>query len=210
VEQQAPVVVVEGPEVSFPPEPIYAFSGGQFRIQMTNQGNTVLNQVYLNTRFDLNYLYNICLRAPAKQRLYENLNLAPGASVWLDFGDIEAEGQILVPAQFCFWTSAPNNRPDTHHEDDAFCTAYTVPVRQPGRLSFRLYPNPAAGEIFLDWPEQHDRPDAYAWYDGLGKRLAGGTLDPNEPPWRIATPEHSSGLYFLRAGGRLFKVLVGQ
>ncbi len=78
---------------------IYSLQGGNFRLQITNKGDTTLERVLANIRFGRDYSIGICFVFPTRQQLYEGLNLMPGESVWVEFGDVWAANQSPLPTQ---------------------------------------------------------------------------------------------------------------
>lgn len=73
--------------------------GCDFQVQITNRGNTILQQV--NVNFTYEKIYLSCYNVPARQRLYTNLQLAPGESTWVSFGNFNIVARSLL-SEFCF------------------------------------------------------------------------------------------------------------
>lgn len=209
VQQQTPVEV---DTMIFPGSPaFYTLSGGNFKVQVTNHGDETLDEVYVNTRFGPEVVFPICFHIPAQQRRFTGLNLASGASAWLDFGDIDAPNQGVVPLQFCFWTTAPELRPDADHANDEHCFSYTTPVAEPNLTTWRLYPNPAFGShLQLAWPREADVPLLYEIFDAAGRRVRTGALDQDQNPAPVSIEGLPTGLYWVKAGSWRGRVVVQQ
>ncbi len=140
----APVYTVQYASSDPSQPPYYTIEGGDFQIEITNKGNVLLQEVCLNFGYEEDRI-GICFHSAHLQHRYTNLNLAPGASMWLDFGNLVLQRQSSLANEHCFWTSAPNNMPDTHHEDDYYCIPdyFLVDIHTPNNEHFSLLPNPA-------------------------------------------------------------------
>jgi hypothetical protein len=115
----------------FPSGTNYSMKGGHFRVQVTNKGTQTLNSVVVRMGLSIG-IYYYCYSGPRQPVVYHNLNLAPGASTWLDFGDIAINHQPSIAGQICFWTSAPDHHPDADHSNDVFCkNVYTTHCSNP-------------------------------------------------------------------------------
>jgi|GEM_PF-1786889 len=207
VEQQEPLRV-KITQNSWPPT-LYGLNGGKFRIRVQNYGTVSLQNIQINIRFPNNLPSRVCYSVSSKKRRYSNLNLLPGASVWLDFGDIEVPGQAQLPIQLCFWTSSPNQIPDERHENDRFCTAYTVPYKEPLKEPFfSIAPNPSDAGFLLVSP----RSDLIAFrldiYDLSGRLVYQQTL--REQQQFIDTQHWPNGYYWLKVGQWMQKLIVAR
>ncbi|MFZ1679097.1 MAG: T9SS type A sorting domain-containing protein [Saprospiraceae bacterium] len=100
---------------------IYSFSGGKFNVKILNTGNQPVDSFWLNTIFNTWTNYWFCAPAAATQRKYIIPKLFPGDSTWIEFGDFDAILQRVLPINFCFWTSGPDQHPDDIPEDDMYC-----------------------------------------------------------------------------------------
>ncbi|MGB3080891.1 MAG: T9SS type A sorting domain-containing protein [Saprospiraceae bacterium] len=100
---------------------IYSFSGGKFKVKILNTGNQPVDSFWLNTVFNEWTNYWFCAPASASQRKYIIPKLFPGDSTWVEFGDFDAILQRVLPVNFCFWTSGPDQHPDFIPEDDLYC-----------------------------------------------------------------------------------------
>lgn len=193
------------------PQVFYNLSGGQFQVQVTNYGSTMLEEIAVNIVFDSYVeIEAACFQKPSHHRRYYDLDLAPGASVWLDFGDIYAPGQESLQHDYCFWTSAPNTRPDAQHEDDHFChpVVYSVATAEALDGALRLYPNPSTGDLYLEWETGNEAPARYEIFDLSGRQVKAGSLDSGQNPARISVDGLPNGMYWIKAGGWQGKVVI--
>jgi hypothetical protein len=194
---------------SIPLGNLYNIYGGGFKIKVTNVGPIILNRVNLNIEFDRIITPNfICYSIAAKQKQFTNLNLGPGESTWLDFGDVEAQGQAEVPTEICFWTSSPNEQPDAVHENDQFChpVTYVVAAHELDSDAFSFMPNPA--DQFADLFFQEDLAgEPWQLFDALGRLMRAGVC-PGGNTLRLETEQLPNGFYLFQVKNRVSKLLV--
>ncbi|MFN8304665.1 MAG: T9SS type A sorting domain-containing protein [Saprospiraceae bacterium] len=210
VQQLAPVHV---DETVFPgvAQSFYKLSGGDFQVQVTNTGSNVLDRVDVLIEFNYNVFWDICFLRPARRLHYEGLGLAPGQSVWLPFGDIEADGQTSVPTEFCFWTAAPNEQPDAHHEDDYYCHTITLGSGEPQVAALKIAPNPADSRGFrVQLSQEAGQHLDYMLLDALGRPVVQGQLEKGSQETWIETQGLSTGLYIFQIGNWRSKVVVNR
>jgi len=208
VEQNEPLQVTVTPGSPWHPDEFHHFSGGKFRVQLLNAGNTVLHQAAVQIAFDWDYSGGICLERPAKQMRYAGLDLAPGETVWLDFGDIEAAGQTKAPTQLCFWTSAPNERPDANHDDDVFCHTAVVAAAEPGVTGFSIESNPAIDGCWLTFPGKQQTVGRV--FDISGHLLRQIELPAGNTRFYLDTSNWATGIYLLQIENWCGKIIVQQ
>ncbi len=210
VQQLVPVQV---DETSFPglTQSYYSLSGGDFKVQVTNTGSNVLDQADVLIEFNNNAFWDICFLRPAKRVHYDGLALAPGQSVWLSFGNIAAEGQTSVPTEFCFWTAAPNEQPDAHHDDDYYCHTITLGNDEPQIAPLSIAPNPADSRGFrVQLPQEAAQPLDYRLVDALGRTVVKGQLEKGSTETWIETPGVSPGFYVFQIGNWCAKVVINR
>ncbi len=186
----------------------YSLHGGNFQVQLTNQGNTLLEQVYVNFAYELNQ-NSICYFQPTAHQLYTGLGLAPGTSIWLNFGDLNVSAQSSLASEFCFWTSAPNGRPDARHEDDHYCTpaTYTVPTTTPSGLLIQLLPNPAQ-DYFRVLNAADAQGTTWQLHDATGRLVQEGIYPAGQPELSVSTQHLPNGFYFFRMNNYRGKLMV--
>ncbi|MBC7777777.1 MAG: T9SS type A sorting domain-containing protein [Phycisphaerae bacterium] len=187
---------------------VYDLSGGDFQVKISNLGDIPINQVCINTVFGYNLFFDICFNISAKQKQFYDLNLAPGASLWLDFGDIQASGQSSAPSEICFWTSSPNEQPDAIHENDRAChpASYTVSVMDPDFQQIALYPNPADDFVEIAFVENMEG-EKWQIFDATG-RLAKMGVCPSSQTMHLETGDLSNGFYLIRVKNSVVKFAV--
>lgn len=187
----------------------YKLEGGDFSIQVTNSGQTLLDNVDVLIGFEWIDV-QICMRRPVGRVHYTNLGLLPGMSIWRDFGDIIADFQPAAPTAFCFWTSAPNESPDGNHDDDVYCHTLLVGTGEPlQQFPLGISPNPAADALTIELPEGFA---AGNWevFNSTGQLVATGTNKAGEPTIEVTTAHFPNGLYMLRAGRGSAKFVVSH
>jgi hypothetical protein len=186
----------------------YNISGGGFKVKLTNSGQSVIDQVYVNVAFRRNNFVGFCFTHSTEQKRFSNLNLPPSESMWLDFGDIQARGQVAVPAEICFWTSSPNEQPDADQEDDLACltSSYTVATKEPDFPQASLSPNPADAFVDIAFSEKMDG-EKWQLFDAIGRLLQFG-ISPNGQVLRLETKHLTNGIYLIRFGGTMLKLVV--
>lgn len=207
VEQNEPLLVSLGPVWPWDTEEYYQFSGGKFRVQLRNAGNTILDRADVQIAFDWDESSGICLDLPVKQRRYTGLGLAPGESVWLDFGDIAAAGQSTAPTQLCFWVAAPNERPDADRSDDTYChmTILSSEEKIVGQCS--IFPNPADAccRVVLS----AEKALTGQVYDITGRLMQEVDIPAGEnTQFDLQTHDWPEGIYFLQVKNRVVKIVV--
>jgi hypothetical protein len=93
--------------------------------RITNYGNYTLNSCRINYHQGMHW---ICGQMGYSQ-LHDDLNLAPGESIWIDLGQIHYETNYFgwtppngeFTKNICVYTSNPNGHADTEVFNDAFC-----------------------------------------------------------------------------------------
>jgi hypothetical protein len=186
----------------------YNISGGGFKVKLTNSGQSVIDQVNVNVAFRQNNFVGFCFTHSTEQKRFSNLNLPPGESMWLDFGDIQARGQVAVPAEICFWTSSPNDQPDADSEDDFACitSSYTVAVKEPDFPQASLSPNPANAFVDISFSKKMEG-EKWQLFDAIGRLLQFGD-SPEGQVFRLETKHLANGVYLIRFESTMLKLVV--
>lgn len=206
VEQGTPLEVTEGFEDPWNPGKRYNYSGGNFKVQLTNTGSTVLDQADVQIAFEWDK-GAICYNRPVSRRRYTGLALAPGASVWLDFGNIYAGGQPILPMELCFWSAAPNERPDANRGDDVFCHTAVLSDEEPEIGQFSISPNPADTRCRLVLSAQ--KALLARVYDIAGRLIQEMDIPAGENTQvDLQTGDWPDGMYFLQMENRSEKIVV--
>ncbi len=188
---------------------LYNLNGGSFRVQIKNAGTSVLQKVRVNTRFEPNQFWGICFNIPAQYRDYDDLNLAPGAAVWKDFGDVSAQGQFML-RPICFWTSGPNDVPDAVHENDGHCidAQYSVTTSEPYLTpALQLSPNPTTDFLTVT---HSSALTILPWQivNALGEVLKSGSFEGDKITQVIDLKGIEPGVYYLQCGQWTGRFLV--
>ncbi len=187
---------------------IYNLSGGQFQIEVKNLGSEPLESVFVNIAFE--QVNGFCSRRPAKTKYFSGLHIPPNTSVWLDFGDVAANQQSALPAQLCFWTSAPNHQPDADPSNDISCKSFnSVATNEPGAAGYSIAPNPAYDVIYINFDEI---PVNGAWklYDMRGRQIKSGIIERGASALEINAIDLVSGQYIVVVDGLCLKVVVAH
>ena len=84
---------------------------------------------------------------------FENLNLLPGASTTLNWGELQIhtwEDFSGEQIELCFWTSLPNHHLETNNENDINCTEVLVAAHEPLPISYHHAFNAVADVLYLE------------------------------------------------------------
>lgn len=210
VEQLAPITVYASTSGG-PFPPYYTLTSVDFRVQVTNFGNVPVDHFYVSHAFGW-AVAGFCGYRPVTHLRFDGPTLAPGESCWLDMGKIGASDLTTLPSEYCFWTSAPNGRPDDDHLDDNFCHSIVLDAETPAApIALSITPNPTGSEGFwLTLPSitLYDNDLAYRLFDAMGRLVVSGQLAPGEVRQHIPTTQLPDGLYTLHAGKWKARVAV--
>lgn len=104
--------------------------------------------------------------------------------------DGDGIGDACDPNPFIFDPPAPSTfqAPDLHQDLN------TAPVL----TDFRLYPNPAKEELFLQFGEWIERPATIEVFNTMGQQVLLRTMGALQDQERIELPELPDGMYLLR------------
>lgn len=152
---------------------------------------------------------SICFPTAHLQRKYINLDLAPGASRWLDFGDLALQRQSTLAEEHCFWTSAPNNAPDAHHEDDHYCIPdyFLVDTYAPNEGYFSLLPNPAQAYFRVTAPAATAATE-WQLHDATGRLVQRGIYPAGQSELSVSTVQLPNGFYIFKMKNYAGKLIV--
>lgn len=204
VQQMSPLDTQSIASIFSPTGRFYSIKGGQFQVQVSNTGSEVLDEVDVMFSFAWSK-WSICHFRSAHRRHYSKLNLAPGASILLEFGDLLGEQQHEVPTELCFWTASPNEKPDIDHSDDVFCLTPTVNAFIPSDELIALSPNPVSDELLVINATQFSD---YQIHDLLGKVVGRGSFPAGQERTLIPVHHLKPSHYWLRIGTWTGQVVV--
>jgi Secretion system C-terminal sorting domain len=191
-----------------PPNVYYNYIGGDFQVEITNNSQQTLQNVYVNIRHGFNYFSAPCLNRPGTQYYYPNLNLAPGASVLVPFGDILAYGQEAEANNFCFFTSSPNHVPDRNHENDWLCKQINTATNTPIVENLLIAPNPVLDVCTVTLKEEMLNAN-WRLYDVQGRLVGNGKSDFSKN-LEISLELLDNGVYFLRIKDSIGRIVVAR
>ena len=179
---------------------LYNLEGGKFKMEITNTGSETIESFSVNIGFQEITNYWFCPPYSASFKFFENQNIEPGTSTWVEFDSIEAYRQKSVPAQLCFWTSGINYRPDDIPEDDRYCFDRIVSTKQETQGSFLIYPNPAGDVLYIS---NHTFASSVEWglRDIYGRIAKKGLYDDDQETLSIVTSDLPSGIYYFETNG---------
>lgn len=176
------------------------FSAVQVKIE--NTGQEVLEKVSLNSRF--NRCQGICQSAFTYFYTFEDLNLAPGESILLPVGDINAPGiPQAEEVELCFWTSLPNGKIDNQGANDLNCQRLLIndtPTID-NNYNLHLFPNPAQEKLHVDFEFGLLTDHVGQVYDALGRLVKTYNFPKGTTFETIDISRLSAGTYFLKLEG---------
>ncbi len=123
------------------------------QVTVENTGTTTINRLNVNfLHLTPNFLWD-CAEMQTSSNSFENLNLQPGATKVLDWGDqfmVFSENPSGQQLELCFWTSLPNQNLETNHDNDVSCTEILVAAHEPSPIAFSHAFNPVADVLYLE------------------------------------------------------------
>lgn len=128
---------------------IYHLSHGKFNIELQNTGSEPVHSFTINSGLNWMPQNDICSIDVPSYRNYKGYSILPGETKWVEFSELEGNWTIFPPPHFCFWTSAPNERPDDFPSDDMFCMENVVATSEAEFSHISLSPNPANSRILI-------------------------------------------------------------
>ncbi len=129
------------------------------QVTVENVGPTIINQLTVNFHHNTTVFLWECSELQSFSKSFDNLNLQPGASMVLDWGDqslLFQENPAGLQVELCFWTSLPNHHLETNNDNDVACTEVSVAAHEPFPITFHHAFNPVADELYIDLPTELD------------------------------------------------------
>ena len=174
------------------------FEGGNFEMLVKNTGNQAVDSFWINVHFADAWL-SYCGLEMCKNVFFHQL-LQPGESAWVDFGDIYAIQQFVVPDQFCFWTSGPNARPDDNPIDDTKCVTRIVGIEEPRTNPISLFPIPAFDFMTITLAETTSQPIPLTIYSIDGRKWIQETFPQGLLEYQLNVSKLPPGYYVVQIG----------
>lgn len=164
-------------------------------VMIKNYGTNTLNSCHISHFIQWavvcsDYVFN---------RQYDDLNLAPGDSMWLPLGVIHDElnyfPDSVIQREICIYTSHPNYKTDLNITNDNYCENVVfghVGIREADMDEFSLYPNPTTGVINLNLPVENHT--SFSIFGIQGTRIMSGEINSN----KLDISSLANGMYFLQ------------
>lgn len=169
------------------------------RAIVKNEGSTAIDRLTLNMPKP-NYPKPSCVAEQSVFKEYENLNLQPGESVelvWGDEGVILGWGQQTDSFELCLFVSQPDHHLDTDNSNDVSCTSVLVADHEPRPIEFQATFLPGTDELYLNLPPGIDpEKTTIAVFNTAAQLVASQKLLGDEP---ISLRQLPDGMYLLRA-----------
>lgn len=183
----------------WPEGDVFSFSIESIRVKVVNEGTEVLQDLNLNIRFDPCPF--ICPTASTFSRSFSNLNLQPGQTTQLGFGNIDV---FYVPidsnANLCIWPSIPNGKMDANPENNEVCNQFLLMTSTAEKQTLnaaRVFPNPANDLLIVQWPLDHSTIQSISVMDNLGRILNLGGWTPKPGKIELQVGRLPQGIYYL-------------
>lgn len=179
-------------------------------ISIKNEGSTILETVSLNISFVPCSF--ICASKITATRNYDNLNLAPGESITINWGGLQVQGLVFQElSELCFWTSIPNGRIDGDHSNNNFCADIIIDTREVVANShdLTLFPNPASDVLEVQYSGQSQLFQQYRVVNIMGQVVLSGQWPQGQNRISLNVNDLDSGMYIFQLSGDL-QVLVQQ
>ena len=170
-------------------------------VTISNYGNTLIDSCTVNGRVKFcGNCNSICGRTQTYSMNYENLNLMPGESKEVLFGDILIRDQPQVDVhELCLWTANPNSFIDKNIDNDESCLESIVALNELTEvgISIDIFPNPSSsGEVNLSITSI-DESKIVNIFDALGRIVGTNFLKNHESDLSINVSNYSKGVYFI-------------
>ncbi len=175
---------------------IFKLTGGIFSIRIQNTGSEPVHSFAINSMINLIPIDYICHFDNPNYTDFKGYDILPGESIWVEYSGLEG-WTIFPPPHFCFWTSAPNERPDDIPGDDMYCMERTISTNETDATVISLYPNPANSTIWISGLADVSSSNRYQLIDVFGRIIRKGQLHNNSGRATIDISDISSGIYYL-------------
>ncbi|MGB3080892.1 MAG: T9SS type A sorting domain-containing protein [Saprospiraceae bacterium] len=188
--------LIFGPEGNYY---VIDISGGRFQLNIRNSGTEIISSFDVNTMFNFFGEYGFCTYSEPSFLHFENYEILPGDSVWVEFSDLYGS-TYLKPLEYCFWTSAPNSKPDNMPGDDMYCSGTIVKTIESEASSFFCFPNPATSLVNITYPTQLTSSVLWNLVDVYGRKIKTVQTENNSDHLTIEIANIPSGMYFINSG----------
>lgn len=191
----------------WPESDVYSYTIEGIRVKVANEGTEVLNDLSLNIRFDPCSF--ICPTATTFIRSFSNLNIQPGQTTELGFGNIDV---FYVPLEssvnLCVWPSVPNGKLDANPENNEVCEMFLVTSTEEEMeaRAVRVFPNPANDLLIVDWGMDISNIQTITLLDNVGRILDLRDWNELHNGLELDISRLPQGIYYLKisTGGQQF------
>jgi len=171
-------------------------------ITLSNFGETNIDDVTINSVLS-NCIY-FCGSNQSYIKTFTDLNLAPNQDTILYLGDI-GPTSLQVGSdktyEFCFWTSAPDNKMDANPNNNGYCWIeknISVGITDIAiDTDINIYPNPAQNRFLISLNERAVSPNTHIELLNInGQTVLSKTID--NPSLEIDISGLNNGIYYVR------------
>ena len=189
----------------------YRLRYDDLKITVHNFGDSPIDNVKLNARFEEIWIGPSCKWFYQQyHKKFTGLSLMPGESIdlyWDNF-NILFYGKPTEPFDICIWTSLPDQRLDSDHDNDRFCSSFLVNDQEPAvKFGFSIYPNPSSygSSISYDLPTGSN--GHIRVFNNMGILMESRQIGSSDGT--LALGRYPAGLYYvaLEVGGSMMKTL---
>ncbi|MEZ4888434.1 MAG: T9SS type A sorting domain-containing protein [Chitinophagales bacterium] len=124
-------------------------------LTIRNFGEKPIENIQVNFRSN-NSCSNICLSTFTIMEKLNNITIEENETYTFALGDIIIPNKLTQSSyELCFWTSIPNQKIDTNHNNDQYCEILTfTDIEAQNTLSqIQIYPNPTKDLFVIEAPE---------------------------------------------------------
>jgi hypothetical protein len=172
------------------------------RFTLENYGSDTIHTLFLTINFPwVSYnVWDACYSMEQfRKRRWDNLDFAPGSTIELEWDIPEFEfnsfGIIGDPYQLCVTAELPNYSFDYNPSDNRSCaTTLYVSTPEPNlnALQLKALPNPATGQVQLEWSLPVHKPVVVRLHNAIGQLVYEASGAPKSP---VFLPAQAAGWY---------------
>ncbi|MBI1225223.1 MAG: T9SS type A sorting domain-containing protein [Bacteroidetes bacterium] len=199
------------------PYEFYKLTYEDIYVSVKNFGNTVVNDMNLNLDFgDFALSWEDCwIEYQNYKRHFSNLNLAPGDTKELYFGDITVWHKNTTgysPSEnICIWTSSPDKKIETDRTNDKACIQVLTDTKEGGLTvpTIKIWPNPAQDFVQLQMEGVHGTAQ-FQILDVQGRVLKSILVENGQSDAELSVSDIPNGMYLWRLVKQEGKIYSGK